>query len=210
MPSTKLPPNPATYINQPYSERFWHENFDVAYSRILAAEQNAMNQHEEDNTINARVVGYFILECFKRLSRFGPDAADRIVVEITSPPVLPGNTTHDVVYAVGADYRGFLLRGCESYSFHYVCRKLIILSSVRTTPTAPPTPASHCVSRPSMDTLDAEILSLLQATGTNYQSSRDKVSLFYWSSWPVLTNVQGICAGPIPLPSDKHFQLQQR
>jgi len=46
-----------------------------------------------------------------------------------------------------------------------------------------------------MDTLDAEILSVLQAPGTNYQASEAKVtSLFQSNCTTILIQVQGVSA----------------
>jgi len=130
MPSSQLPLNPTTYYNQPYAIPFWHESLDRAYQEVLIAEQAAMTSHDEDKTINARVLGYFLLECFKRMHRFGPDAVDRIVVEIISMPTKPDTTTQDVIYGLGAEYRAYLLRGSVSYSFrHYFCRLTVYCQS---------------------------------------------------------------------------------
>jgi hypothetical protein len=106
---TPLPKKPATYLCQPDSIFCCATDLISAYNLILSAEEAAVTKKDEDNILNARVVGYFLLECYKR----APQAASQISKEVRSPHYLPNTDHKDVVYGVGSVYRHFLLRVCE-------------------------------------------------------------------------------------------------
>ena len=57
--------NPTEYFSYPHAN-VWSANLNSAYELIRKAEAHAVAQNQKDQALNARVVGYLLLECVKR------------------------------------------------------------------------------------------------------------------------------------------------
>lgn len=179
MTTTGLSPGPLPC--PPVPEEGWRPNYLSAYNTTLDAERHAVQQVEvnssvqeaKDNVMFARVVGYFLLEFFKRRAILSEEPCASLAKDIESS-THAGGAAHEAVFVIGKRLHDCLLRMCAVGCFPILSRILVFLADL-TTGGEYPTPSPP--SRSSFDTLAEMTTRYMEADGNDYRTAKHKVRI---------------------------------
>jgi hypothetical protein len=114
------PPLPLPTLESPQFQELepptpaYTKTLQVAYSKILQAEDRAIQDGANKNVISARVVGHLILELYARRGILGDQPYLSVIDESL---YLPQDRDNDLIFELGERYRDNLIRPCSSDPF---------------------------------------------------------------------------------------------